>query len=146
MNSNQVPADDTNLVSIEIPATLRHLSILCAAMVALCERLQPSVPESTIQSIELAIQEACTNIVLHAYEGNASGRIEMRLWVEQAALHIHLVDNGSAFDAEEIPQPHLDRPQESGYGVFLMHALMDTVEHYREKNQNHLRMTKQLHL
>lgn len=131
-------------ISVDVPATLRHLNILGAALTAFCERLQPRPPEATIQAVELALQEACTNIVGHAYGASESGRIVMEIFIDAPVLHIHLFDNGRSFDASDVPAPSLEEPQEHGYGVFLMQQLMDSVQHLRTDEKNHLHMTKRL--
>ena len=95
-----------------------------------CERARTGgFDEDTVARIALAVSEAVTNIVCHAYEGRTDGRIEATLTVDDAALTLRLRDYGIKFDPDAYQPPDLDIPAEGGYGVFLMHTVMDKVQY-----------------
>jgi anti-sigma regulatory factor (Ser/Thr protein kinase) len=100
-----------------------------------------------IYNIQLAADEAASNIIEHAYEGVSNGVLELSCGVKGNIITIILVDHGESFDPSEIPMPDLkadlsDR-KIGGLGIFLMRKLMDEV-HYEVKpnHSNVLTMTK----
>lgn len=107
-------------------------------------------PKNT-HRIELAVDEACSNIINHAYQG-VPGEIVMETRVERGRrLTVILTDNGHPFDPESVPMPvaggPLDEMQVGGLGLYLMRATMDTVrfEFGIPGIGNRLTMTKAVH-
>ena len=90
---------------------------------------QAGVPTGTINDLKLVLTEAVSNVVRHAYDGEPGHPIEMSLVVDADALTLTIRDFGRPFNLGSYRAPDLGDPQEGGYGVFLMHALMDQV-HY----------------
>jgi serine phosphatase RsbU (regulator of sigma subunit)/anti-sigma regulatory factor (Ser/Thr protein kinase)/putative methionine-R-sulfoxide reductase with GAF domain len=87
--------------------------------------------EGDVYAVELAIDEACSNIIEHAYEGIEGGEIECTCSQDAHVLKIILRDHGRPFDPSVVPDPDLgakleDR-QVGGLGIFLMKQLMDEV-------------------
>ena len=104
--------------------------------------------EKAVYNIQLATDEAASNIIEHAYEGVKNGVLELSCGMRGDTLTIVLVDHGETFDPSEIPMPDLkadlsDR-KIGGLGIFLMRKLMDEVryESHPEKNSNILTMIK----
>lgn len=87
--------------------------------------------ESEINAIELAVDEACSNIVEHAYKGLKNGDIECTCEASDQALTIVLRDHGRPFDSSTVPPPDLEgdarRRRVGGLGIFIMKKLMDEV-------------------
>jgi len=87
--------------------------------------------DSATYAVELCIDEACTNIIEHAYEGIDGGEIECTCDKDDKNLTIILHDHGKSFDPSSIPFPDLNADLESrpvgGLGVFLIKKLMDEV-------------------
>jgi serine/threonine-protein kinase RsbW len=83
-----------------------------------------------VYSLKLAVDEACTNIVQHAY-GGQGGEIEVTVEAEEEGVRITLLDWGEAFDPGSIPTPDITASLEQrplgGLGLFLMRQLMDEV-------------------
>jgi serine/threonine-protein kinase RsbW len=94
-------------------------------------------------SLQLAVHEACSNIVEHAYASQ-----DGKFWVtfsvstEPACLITELNDLGSSFNPSEIPLPDLDTGQEHGYGLFLVHQIMDEVIYQPQQPGNYWRLVK----
>jgi serine phosphatase RsbU (regulator of sigma subunit)/anti-sigma regulatory factor (Ser/Thr protein kinase) len=87
--------------------------------------------EATRYDIQMAVDEACANIIEHAYEGETNGEIECSCVDTPEQLTITLCDHGKAFDPQrvQIPDTHAnieDRPI-GGLGLFFMRQLMDDV-------------------
>jgi anti-sigma regulatory factor (Ser/Thr protein kinase) len=103
--------------------------------------------EKDVYNIQLATDEAASNIIEHAYEGISDGVLDLSCGLEEAAIRIMLIDYGEPFDPSAIPMPDLkadlsDR-KIGGLGIFLMRKLMDEV-HYepRDDKSNVLTMIK----
>ena len=87
--------------------------------------------DSEIYAVELAIDEACTNIIEHAYQGENRGDIECTCDCDDNCLTMILRDHGKPFDPSTVTAPDLDadiddRPV-GGLGIYLMKQLMDEV-------------------
>ena len=103
--------------------------------------------DKDIYNIQLATDEAASNIIEHAYENMSDGTLELSCGMHGDAIKIVLIDHGESFDPSEIPMPDLkadlsDR-KIGGLGIFLMRKLMDEV-HYepRPDRSNILTMLK----
>ena len=103
--------------------------------------------DKDVYNIQLATDEAASNVIEHAYESHPDGVLELSCGMKGDTLTIVLVDRGESFDPSEIPLPDLkadlsDR-KIGGLGIFLMRKLMDEV-HYEPKpdKSNVLTMTK----
>lgn len=108
---------------------------------------QAGLNSKEIYSVQLAADEACSNVIEHAYEGIPDGTFDVSCSVEQGQLTIVIHDQGKPFDIEKVRQPNLgknlDEREIGGLGVFLMHKLMDEVRfESRPKEGNLLTMLK----
>ena len=74
--------------------------------------------------IEVALSEACTNVILHAGPGD---QYEIAVEVDEASCVIRIIDRGEGFDADALDDP-ADHSAEGGRGVALMHAMVDNVQ------------------
>ena len=92
--------------------------------------------DKDVYNIQLATDEAASNIIEHAYEKITDGVLELSCGMRDDAITIILIDHGESFDPSEVPLPDLkadlsDR-KIGGLGIFLMRKLMDEV-HYEPK-------------
>lgn len=100
-----------------------------------------------VYNIQLAADEAASNIIEHAYEGVKNGLLEISCCVKDDVITIIMMDKGKPFDPSAVPLPDLKADiaerKIGGLGIFLMRKLMDEVhfESRRDKS-NVLRMTK----
>ena len=106
--------------------------------------------EPQVNRIELAVDEACTNIIVHAYKGEP-GTIQMDVMVDAGhALTIVLYDHGALFEPNKVPEftpgESLDEMKIGGLGMHLMRQAMDEVvyEYDLLAGGNRLTMTKRL--
>jgi anti-sigma regulatory factor (Ser/Thr protein kinase) len=103
--------------------------------------------DKDVYNIQLATDEAASNIIEHAYEKISDGILELSCGVRNHQITIVLTDRGESFDPSEIPLPDLKADLSArkigGLGIFLMRKLMDEV-HYEAKadKSNVLTMTK----
>ena len=129
-----------DVIRLDLPATYKYLNIIGPSVKAILARLENVVePDIVSHRIELAIHEICTNIVEHAYGGQENGRIEITLSIfqEPAHLTIDLRDNGCPFEPATVSEPDLEHGQVRGYGLFLVHKLMNEVSYHRDNQQNY---------
>lgn len=103
--------------------------------------------DKDVYNIQLATDEAASNIIEHAYEGVTDGVLDLFCGMEDQVIRIVLTDYGEPFDPSAVPMPDLkadlsDR-KIGGLGIFLMRKLMDEV-HYepRDDKSNVLTMIK----
>ena len=134
------------MIRLEIPATHKYLNVLEACVSAMLERVDSLPDQKTLAyNISLAVHEACANIVQHAYSERAGSiKAVMRLSDNPRSLTIDLHDNGQPFDMPEIKPPRPDEVQINGYGLFLVHQLMDEVVYRPKKGNNRWRLVKNL--
>ena len=77
---------------------------------------------------ELALTEALSNVIRHAYKGDTGRRVELALQVDAERLEIEIVHHGEPFAPEAYREPDLDAAAPGGYGLHLIRQLMDEVE------------------
>jgi len=87
--------------------------------------------QSAVYAVELAVDEACCNIIDHAYGEEGVGDIICSIADEPSVIRIVLEDKGLPFDPSKVPAPQLNLPLEKlkmrGVGFFLMQKLMDEI-------------------
>jgi len=86
-----------------------------------------------IADIILAVDEACTNIIKHAYNSDPEGKINISIEAEAGKFTITIEDYGHSFNPDKVPVPDLQRyhneKKVGGLGIYLMKALMDEVKY-----------------
>jgi sigma-B regulation protein RsbU (phosphoserine phosphatase) len=98
-------------------------------------------------SLNLALEEAVSNVMLYAYPEGTEGLVEVEAVILDDRLEFKVSDSGVAFDPTVARAPDLaadlkDRPI-GGLGIFLVKRIMDQVTYTRENGKNILSMTKQ---
>lgn len=133
---------------ITLPAELDSLiaiSQFIATVAAACD-----LDSRTIWQIQLAVDEAATNIIQHAYPDDHAGELTLIWEWQAAAVTVMLRDQGRGFDPNDVPPPDLLSPLEErqvgGLGIYLMTRLMNEVHfHCDPQHGNVLTMVKYLH-
>jgi serine/threonine-protein kinase RsbW len=104
--------------------------------------------DESVYSLQLAVVEAVTNVIVHAYEGELGHPIWLDVERDEGGLTFTLRDRGRGFDMKAHPDPdlkrHLAENIRGGLGVFLMRRLLDELELRRDGSCNVLRMRKRL--
>jgi len=102
-------------------------------------------PMRDINSMKLALEEACTNIIRHSYPGK-KGKIQIRIVDEAGSFSIIIVDQGRPFDITKVHTPDLyeyvEAGKKGGLGLWLINKLMDEVVYTPVDGGNQLRLTK----
>ncbi|MCG8374318.1 MAG: ATP-binding protein [Balneolales bacterium] len=104
--------------------------------------------EKEISEIRLAVDEAYTNIIKHAYKNTPSRPVQIELGFDHSQLWISIMDQGESFKPDEYKAPdilkRIKNKQRGGMGVFLIQKLMDQVQYNRKGGINEIRMVKNL--
>ncbi len=95
--------------------------------------LAAGMPAASIDNIILAVDEACTNIIKHAYKLSPQGEIIIKIDYDEEKFTVTIIDYGKSFEADRVPQPDLQKyyreHRVGGLGMYLMKSLMDDVEY-----------------
>lgn len=106
--------------------------------------------QSLIGNLNLVLEEAISNIIFYAYEGEEKKEeeIDLSLGYEKPYLVIRLSDNGCPFDPTARQDPDLSLTAEErpigGLGIFLIKKLMDEVSYQRVNGKNVLILKKKV--
>ncbi len=129
---------------LRIPAAEIHLSQVRDFITEIASGL--GFDAKDINSIKLAVDEGCTNIIRHAYRNVEGGFIEILSIVKPTAVSFVLIDQGKNFDFKKASDPNLQTymkiGKKGGLGIFLMKKLMDDVEYHVTNRGNELWLTK----
>jgi serine/threonine-protein kinase RsbW len=97
-------------------------------------------------AVQLSVDEACTNIIEHAYPKESKGVIVICCMVSDEKFVVNITDWGKPFDPTTIPRPDidsgLDERKEGGLGIFFMKKFMDEVKYVRSDGKNLLIIAK----
>ena len=107
---------------------------------------QAGFNEREVYSLQLAADEAASNIIEHAYGGNSDAVLDVECDMRGDQLVIVMHDQGRSFDMSKVREPNikadLSERQIGGLGVYLMRKLMDEVRYESHGGTNILTMTK----
>lgn len=88
--------------------------------------------ENQAYDVQMAVDEACTNVIKHAYQGRDVGKIEIRCEKAAAEFVVTIRDWGKHFDPKKVAKPKtgdpLHRRKIGGLGLFFMYKMMDRVK------------------
>jgi serine/threonine-protein kinase RsbW len=91
------------------------------------------INEDAVENIMLAVDEACSNIIKHAYKSDPDGEIKILLEFSNGKFMVTIQDKGISFEPDLIPEPDLQKYYRQrrigGLGMYLMKSLMDEVEY-----------------
>jgi anti-sigma regulatory factor (Ser/Thr protein kinase) len=142
---------ESMLLRLELRSNPEMLCVVRGALGQLTEKL--GFPAAECRAVVLAVDEALTNIIRHAYCGCPECPIELflsrvqlrRNRASREALEIVVVDRGAKIDGKKLCGRPLEDVRPGGLGLHLIRQSMDTVEFSRKKGKNQLRMLKLLH-
>ncbi|MBI4428351.1 MAG: ATP-binding protein [Ignavibacteriales bacterium] len=140
-------ASGIKIITKTIPSRTDHLSEVRAFVSEAASAFGFS--DEDIANISLAVDEACTNIIKHAYQNAPDKEIEISVIRNKKNFEIRIVDFGRQFNPQEIKAPDLRRNlaqhRRGGLGVYLMKRLMDKVEYsFMPGKHNEVRLIKYL--
>jgi len=106
------------------------------------------LPPALGMSVNLALEEAFTNIVNYAFEDRDPHDIDVSFLLNGDQMKITITDDGKHYDPTKQPDPDTGLPAEDrpigGLGIFLIRKIMDRIDYRREGNKNHLILIKNI--
>jgi len=132
---------------LHVPSSTENLSMIRDFVVGIGQRAGFS--ESDVAKLELAVDEACANVIEHAYGSDSTHEVTVKATVDAEAVQIEIVDTGLGFDPQQIEEVNLEqlisKRKSGGLGMRLIQSLMDEVQYQIGPGQkNELRMVKRL--
>jgi serine/threonine-protein kinase RsbW len=116
-------------IELTIPDDARWLTVVRLTISGVASRLGASYDE--VDDIKVAVSEACTNAIDHAYPGQerGGGTITVRCHATEGGLRVEVADGGCGFDPANVQVVDETAPEKrGGLGLFLIRKLMDEVE------------------
>lgn len=121
------PRSKATLLDMEIAGNPRSLSLV-RRILATCA-LSQNLQTQQLNDVKLAVSEACTNVIKHAFRFDQTRKFGLMVQVSAQFYYVQLVYQDGMFDPNTIPVPDLDDIQEGGLGVYIMRNIMDLVEY-----------------
>jgi serine/threonine-protein kinase RsbW len=137
-----LPGERGGIVALTVPARAEFIALGRLALTGLARTRVLSA--EIVADLKLALTEACSNSVRHAYDEGREGVVEILYELSDDRIAIQVTDDGSGFDPEilERAQEELD---EGGLGIAIIRALTDELEiGARPEGGSRLRFTKYL--
>jgi len=126
------------------PSSTRHLEEVRRFVEMCCQEARLSA--DTVEQFKLAVDEACTNVIKHAYKGDGGRSIDVAVIFEPDRCIIRIRDEGQRFRPSEYRSPDLmesvRQRRAGGFGVQIMRRLMDQVEYRTKGRINEVCLTK----
>lgn len=108
-----------------------------------------AIPELELSAIVLAIDEMCSNLMIHAHHCNPDHQIELRiLEPHHNELIFEIIDDGNIFDINKFSEPNMDNliheKRKGGLGIRLVKSIMNKVEYINREGKNVCVLTKEI--
>ncbi len=112
--------------------SLNNLEKMCDYVTHCAE--EAGLNETEVYAVQLAVDEATTNIIEHGYGQECPSRIDITCDIQEDGLKVVIYDDAEPFNPESVPEPEtnvsLEELKPRGLGIFLMRQMMDEV-HYQ---------------
>jgi serine/threonine-protein kinase RsbW len=145
---SSVVADTRSNVQIRVPGEVRFLALIRSVITMLARTA--GFPDMDVDKIELAVDEACSNVMEHAYrQACPKPAVELEVRWEPGRFVVDIVDQGTPFDFSNYVPPkfpdHWLGGRTRGAGLFLIRSCMDETQYESEPGRaNRLRLVKLL--
>jgi serine/threonine-protein kinase RsbW len=125
-------APDTHAVRLTIPAKAEYITLGRLALTGIARLRSEPLSQEVLGDLKLALTEACTNSVRHAYAGG-EGVVEIVYELHPDRLVVEVVDEGEGFDPPADGSERIDGDEdrdlsEGGLGIAIIQALADEFE------------------
>lgn len=125
--------DPSDIIALTIPAKADYIGVVRLTISGIANRMGFSYDD--IEDIKVAVSEAITNAVQHAYGHKENGKVMIRVQAFTDRMDIDVTDSGQSFDVSEIERKpngldgnaSFDQLTEGGLGLYLIETLMDRV-------------------
>jgi sigma-B regulation protein RsbU (phosphoserine phosphatase) len=127
-------------------ADMSMLPLFRKFAVGACSELK--VKEDIIEIIKLAVDEICSNIIMHGYKDMEAGQIWLRVKIENSDLLVEIEDHGHSFDPLSFNKPNLteelDEREIGGLGIYFVKESVDDLIYERDEDKNRLTLKMKL--
>lgn len=135
----------TKSYRLRIPSQTDNLEIIRDFVSKVAKKV--GFDEEDLNKIELAVDEACTNVIEHAYQHDESKDIDIAIKMDYQKFTVVVTDRGKSFNAREVELPdmenYLAELRVGGLGIYLIKTLMDEVDYQSTPDgKNEVRMVK----
>ncbi len=133
--------------TLQVPSSTENLALIREFVTNVGG--QAGLDESDVAKLELAVDEACANVIEHAYGHDTTKDVMVRAVFDDEALRISVIDEGRGFDPGGVKQNSVEQlvheRKSGGLGIRLIKTLMDEVNYEIVPGQkNELHMTKKI--
>jgi len=132
----------SGVVALTIPAKPEYIALARLALSGLAQ-VRPVEPE-TLADLKLALTEACSNSVRHAYREGRAGTVDVRYELDGSQLAVEVVDEGSGFDVSSAEREGDGELDEGGLGLAIIRAVTDELAINSHERGSRLRFAKNL--
>lgn len=143
---SKVPVHDIQSMRLLIPSQTRYLNLVTG--LAKRASLVAGMDDATAAKVSIAVDEAVTNVIMHAYHGVADQEVEIELRFVANALEVHIWHTGDGIrdDQVTLPDPgeYVKHPRKGGLGLLLMSRFMDEVHFLESADRNECCMVKRV--
>lgn len=135
------------IFSLTVASRLEHLGEISDFIAQAAHA--SGLSDNQVYDVQMAVDEACTNVVVHAYHGRSDGTIDIVCETRGKNFVVTIQDFGERFNPKKIAPPKtrdpLSKRNIGGLGLFFMRKMMDKVEFdFSSKHGNRLTMTKKI--
>jgi serine/threonine-protein kinase RsbW len=124
--ASQGPArDGTRAITLRVPAKPEYIALCRLALTGLAQVRE--MGDDTIADLKLALTEAVSNSVRHAYGPNGDGHVDVTYELMPDRLGIEVADDGEGFDPDETPAFDAE-VSEGGLGIAIIRSIADEFE------------------
>ncbi|HKX31831.1 MAG TPA: ATP-binding protein [Blastocatellia bacterium] len=133
--------------TLQVPSSTENLALIREFVASIGKQAQMS--ETDISQLELAVDEACANVIEHAYGHDISKEVMVRAVFDEDEIRISIIDTGRGFDPAKAQPESIEKlvseRKSGGLGIRLINSLMDDVSYEITPGQkNELHMTKKI--
>jgi serine/threonine-protein kinase RsbW len=118
-------SDGSRTVRLTIPAKPEYITLSRLALAGL-SRVR-TLPDDTLADLKLALTEACSNSVRHAYDGG-EGHVDISFELHDDRLVVEVADDGTGFEPDGAGKDEDEELTEGGLGIAIIRSIADEVE------------------
>jgi len=132
---------------LDVPSSSENLALIREFITTV--GVQAGLADDGVARLEMAVDEACANVIEHAYGSDRTKELTVRATFDDTTLRIAIVDVGLGFDPSGVPSDDLAKlvaeRRTGGLGLRIIRSLMDSVRYEIEPGRkNELRMEMRL--
>ncbi len=133
--------------SLHVPSSTENLSMIRDFVKSI--GTQSGMGDMDVARLELEVDEACANVMEHAYDSDSNKEVSIRAIVDDDSVQIAVTDSGKGFDPATVEQLKLEElvsaRRTGGLGMRIINSFMDEVHYEMQPGvRNELKMVKRL--